>query len=50
MPILSAIENAALLFSGIKRREAFKKAETFLAELGLDLQRYRFPDKLSGGE
>lgn len=52
VPTLNAIENAALplLFSGIERKQAFDKAEEFLSKFGLDHQRYRVPDKLSGGE
>ena len=52
VPTLNAIENTALplLIAGMERQEAFKKAEEFLARFGLESQRYRIPDELSGGE
>ena len=52
VPTLTSIENAALplILSGTDREEAFKQAEEFLSQFGLDRQCYRIPDKLSGGE
>lgn len=52
VPTLTAIENAALplLIGGMPRDEAFSQAEHFLTEFDLDKQRYRIPEKLSGGE
>ncbi len=52
VPTLNAIENTALplLIAGMDRQEAFKKAEDYLARFGLEGQRYRIPDELSGGE
>ena len=52
VPTLTAVENAALplILTGMDREEAFMQAEQFLTEFGLDKQRYRIPDRLSGGE
>lgn len=50
VPTLNAIENAAipLLLNGYERDVAFKEAEELLGKMGLDQQRYRNPDELSG--
>jgi putative ABC transport system ATP-binding protein len=52
VPTLTALENAALplILTGTEREEAFNRAEEFLTHFGLDEQRYRIPDSLSGGE
>ncbi len=53
LPALTAAENAAvpLLVAGVPRKEAVRKAEALLAELGLDASRARAkPSVLSGGQ
>lgn len=52
VPTLTAMENVALalMITGTEREQAFKEAEQFLIHFGLDKQRYRIPDRLSGGE
>lgn len=52
VPTLTALENAALplLIAGVEREKAFTQAEAFLLKFGLEEQRYRIPDELSGGE
>jgi putative ABC transport system ATP-binding protein len=49
---LTALENVAvqLLLNGHTRQEAFAKASDLLLSIGLDQQRYRTPQNLSGGE
>lgn len=52
VPTLTAIENVALplLIFGMHRADAFTKAEEFLSQFGLQNERYRKPNELSGGE
>ncbi len=52
VPTLTCIENVSipLLLAGDKREDALTKASDFLFTLGLDEQRFRFPNELSGGE
>lgn len=52
VPTLTAVENVALplILTGADREEAFAQAAEFLTHFGLDRQRYRAPDILSGGE
>lgn len=52
VPMLTALENAALplLIAGVKREVALARASDFLLQFGLDSQRYRTSQELSGGE
>jgi putative ABC transport system ATP-binding protein len=52
VPTLTAVENVAipLLIANIDSKRAYAKAEELLLDFGLDEQRYRKPNKLSGGE
>jgi len=49
---LTALENVAIVaeLTGLKSRDARKKATTILGELGLDKRLNFLPEKLSGGE
>jgi ABC-type lipoprotein export system ATPase subunit len=52
LPVLSAVENVELplLVSGVRQREARKRALESLAQVGLAQRAYHRPAELSGGE
>lgn len=52
IPILSALENVALplVLDGMSQSEANKKAEEWLAKVGLDNRMSHLPSQLSGGQ
>jgi putative ABC transport system ATP-binding protein len=52
LPVLSAVENVELplLVSGVRQREARKRALEALAQVGLAKRAYHRPAELSGGE
>lgn len=52
LPVLSAVENVEmpLLVSGVRQREARKRALDALAQVGLAKRSYHRPAELSGGE
>ena len=52
LPVLSAVENVELplLVSGVRQREARKRALEALAQVGLAQRAYHRPAELSGGE
>lgn len=52
LPEFTALENVAIpaLISGLKKREAYSKAEYLLEELGLAQRLQHKPSQLSGGE
>jgi putative ABC transport system ATP-binding protein len=52
VPTLTALENVAvsLLIKGVDKASAYKQAEELLLTFGLDEQRYRKANMLSGGE
>jgi putative ABC transport system ATP-binding protein len=52
LPVLSAVENVELplLVSGVRQREARKRALEALAQVGLAARSYHRPAELSGGE
>lgn len=52
LPELNAVENTMMpaLISGINQREAYKRAEAILGELGLSNRLLHKPGELSGGE
>lgn len=52
VPVLTARENVAvpLILDGVKRREALQRADTLLAQVGLDGREHHRPGELSGGQ
>ncbi len=52
LPEFNAVENVAMpaLIAGVKRKEAFSRAERLLARLGLGERTKHKPSELSGGE
>ncbi|MCI4318610.1 MAG: ABC transporter ATP-binding protein [Thermoplasmata archaeon] len=52
LPVLSAVENVEmpLLIGGLSAKEARKRAETILSELGLGDRLHHRPSELSGGQ
>jgi putative ABC transport system ATP-binding protein len=52
VPTLNSVENAAipLLLQGYSRNDALRESSKLLLSMGLDSQRYRTPNDLSGGE
>src|SRR5262249_2413416 len=52
IPALTAAENVAvpLLAGGVKRRQAVRRGEEFLASLGMAHRAHALPSELSGGE
>lgn len=52
VPTLNSVENAAipLLLQGYSRNDALRESSKLLLSMGLDQQRYRTPNGLSGGE
>lgn len=52
LPEFSALENVAMpaLIAGVRRKEAFKRAEKLLSDLGLAGRLSHKPSELSGGE
>jgi putative ABC transport system ATP-binding protein len=52
LPVLSAVENVEmpLLIGGLSAKEARKRAETILTELGLGDRLHHRPSELSGGQ
>ena len=52
VPELTALDNVALplLLNGIKRDEAYKRAQQWLNEVGLEKQYDNLPGELSGGQ
>jgi len=52
LPTLTAAENVAvpLLINGVKRREAFERARSMLARVGMGDRTRSLPSQLSGGQ
>lgn len=52
LPALTAAENAALplVYRGIRRHEAFERAEYALSQVGLSMRSAHKPSELSGGQ
>jgi putative ABC transport system ATP-binding protein len=50
IPTMTAIENVALPLEFLNRRDAFERAETVLAEVGIAGRHHHVPSELSGGE
>ncbi|HUM69181.1 MAG TPA: ABC transporter ATP-binding protein, partial [Chloroflexota bacterium] len=52
IPVLTAVENTALplILDGMKQADAHKKAEAWLARMGLADRLHHRPDELSGGQ